>query len=486
IRATSLLGKVGKLRHGAGPRLIQEGGAQLLPPLALFLPGTGLRCCEGVTAGRWRVEATATWGGERGLGVRDPLPLPFLLPAPSPTGAGHATHPGPCAGAPGNSPSSPGSGGRAQPTQGKHQPPPPCLPPVCREAEGLCEVLAATQGAPLALAPELTRAVTNVVCALCFNSCYRRGDPEFETMLQYSQGIVDTVGKESLVDIFPWLQYFPNKDLAWLRQCIKARDELLQRKFTQHKEAFCSDSVSDLMDALLRAKFNMENNNSRLDPGLELTDDHLLMTVGDIFGAGVETTTTTLKWAIIYMLHYPEVQRKIQEELDQQLGLERRPQLSDRQRLPYLEATISEVLRIRPIAPLLIPHVALVDSSIGEYVIPKGAHVIVNVWAIHHDRDEWDKPEEFNPGRFLDERGQRIYSPTTSYMPFGLGVRACLGEVLAKMELFLLLSWILQRFTLELPAHHPLPSLEGKFGIVLQATGFDIKAVPREPGRAGP
>uniref|UniRef100_A0A7M4F2F4 Steroid 17-alpha-hydroxylase/17,20 lyase n=1 Tax=Crocodylus porosus TaxID=8502 RepID=A0A7M4F2F4_CROPO len=357
---------------------------------------------------------------------------------------------------------------------------------VCREAEGLCEVLAATQGAPLALAPELTRAVTNVVCALCFNSCYRRGDPEFETMLQYSQGIVDTVGKESLVDIFPWLQYFPNKDLAWLRQCIKARDELLQRKFTQHKEAFCSDSVSDLMDALLRAKFNMENNNSRLDPGLELTDDHLLMTVGDIFGAGVETTTTTLKWAIIYMLHYPEVQRKIQEELDQQLGLERRPQLSDRQRLPYLEATISEVLRIRPIAPLLIPHVALVDSSIGEYVIPKGAHVIVNVWAIHHDRDEWDKPEEFNPGRFLDERGQRIYSPTTSYMPFGLGVRACLGEVLAKMELFLLLSWILQRFTLELPAHHPLPSLEGKFGIVLQATGFDIKAVPREPGRAGP
>ncbi|XP_019358289.1 PREDICTED: steroid 17-alpha-hydroxylase/17,20 lyase [Gavialis gangeticus] len=357
---------------------------------------------------------------------------------------------------------------------------------VCREAEGLCEVLAATQGAPLAMAPELTRAVTNVVCSLCFNSSYRRGDPEFETMLQYSQGIVDTVGKESLVDIFPWLQYFPNKGLAWLRQCIKARDELLQKKFTEHKKAFCSDSVSDLMDALLRAKFNMENNNSRLDPGLELSDDHLLMTVGDIFGAGVETTTTALKWAVIYMLHYPEVQRKIQEELDQQLGLERRPQLSDRQRLPYLEATISEVLRIRPVAPLLIPHVALVDSSIGDYIIPKGAHVIVNIWAIHHDEDEWDKPEEFNPGRFLDERGQRIYSPTPSYMPFGSGVRACLGEVLAKMELFLLLSWILQRFTLELPPHHPLPSLAGKFGIVLQATGFDVKAVPREPGRAGP
>lgn len=60
------------------------------------------------------------------------------------------------------------------------------------------------------MAPELTRAVTNVVCSLCFNSSYRRGDPEFEAMLEYSQGIVDTVAKESLVDIFPWLQVSGN------------------------------------------------------------------------------------------------------------------------------------------------------------------------------------------------------------------------------------------------------------------------------------
>lgn len=61
------------------------------------------------------------------------------------------------------------------------------------------------------------------------------------------------------------------------------------------------------MDALLRAQLNMENNNSRLLPGVKLTDDHLLMTVGDIFGAGVETTTTVLKWTVLYLLYYPEV-----------------------------------------------------------------------------------------------------------------------------------------------------------------------------------
>lgn len=81
-------------------------------------------------------------------------------------------------------------------------------PSVCTEAQALCSVLfeAAAAGLALDLSPELTRAVTNVICSLCFNSSYRRGDLEFEAMLHYSQGIVDTVAKDSLVDIFPWLQ----------------------------------------------------------------------------------------------------------------------------------------------------------------------------------------------------------------------------------------------------------------------------------------
>ncbi|XP_032622784.1 steroid 17-alpha-hydroxylase/17,20 lyase [Chelonoidis abingdonii] len=356
---------------------------------------------------------------------------------------------------------------------------------ICREAASLCETLSTSQDPLLDTALEFNRAITNVMCSLCFSFCYRRGDPEFEAMLQYSQGIVDTVAQESLVDIFPWLQVFPNKDLALLKRCVEVRDQLLQKQFKKHKEALGSDSTNDLMDVLLRAQLNMENNNSRLAQPLELTDDHLLMTVGDIFGAGVETTSTTLKWAVLYLLHYPEVQRKIQEELDQKIGFERHPQLSDRQQLPYLEATISEVLRIRPVSPLLIPHVALTEASIGEYTIPKGAQVIINLWSLHHDEKEWDKPGEFNPGRFLDERGNRLYSPSPSYLPFGAGIRVCLGEGLAKMELFLFLAWILQRFTLEALPGQPLPALEGKFGVVLQVQPFKVKARLRAAWRDG-
>ncbi|XP_064419017.1 steroid 17-alpha-hydroxylase/17,20 lyase [Latimeria chalumnae] len=351
---------------------------------------------------------------------------------------------------------------------------------IGQEAASMCQTLTEMQGTAVDLGPELTRAVTNVVCSLCFNSCYERGDPEFEAMLTYSKGIVDTVAKDSLVDIFPWIQIFPNDDLRTLKKCVAIRDELLYQKYEQHKANYDDNSVTDLLDTLLRAKLNAENNNNSVVQDIGLTDDHVLMTVADIFGAGVETTTTVLQWAIVYLLHNRKVQETIQAEIDSKIGFERQPKLSDRGSLPYLEATISELLRIRPVAPLLIPHVAMADSSIGEYFIPKGARVIINLWSLHHDEENWKDPAIFDPTRFLDEEGNHIYSPSASYLPFGAGVRVCLGEALAKMELFLFLAWILQRFTLELPNGCPLPDLEGKFGVVLQPKKFKTNARLRE------
>ncbi|XP_055758169.1 steroid 17-alpha-hydroxylase/17,20 lyase isoform X2 [Salvelinus fontinalis] len=313
---------------------------------------------------------------------------------------------------------------------------------ICREALSLCDTLRESGSASLDLSPELTRAVTNVVCSLCFSSSYCRGDPEFEAMLQFNQGIVDTVAKDSLVDIFPWLQVFPNADLRILKQCVSIRDKLLQKKYEEHKSDYSDHEQRDLLDALLRAKRSAENNNT------------------------AEITTET-------------VQKRIQEELDSVVGVDRTPQLSDRGSLPYLEATIREVLRIRPVAPLLIPHVAQTDTSIGKFTVRKGARIIINLWSLHHDEKEWKNPEMFDPGRFLNEEGTGLCIPSPSYLPFGAGVRVCLGEALAKMEIFLFLSWILQRLTMSVSPGQPLPSLEGKFGVVLQPVKYKVNATPR-------
>ncbi|XP_061692190.1 steroid 17-alpha-hydroxylase/17,20 lyase isoform X5 [Syngnathoides biaculeatus] len=277
---------------------------------------------------------------------------------------------------------------------------------ICSQAQCLCSIMSEKSAAEESVdfSPDLTRVVTNVICSLCFNSTYSIGDPEFEAILLYSQGILDTVAKDSLVDIFPWLQVFPNADLHLLKQCVSIRDTVLQKKYEEHK-----------------------------------------------------------------------VQKRIQEEIDSRLGGEQTPLLKDRGSLPYLEATIREVLRIRPVSPLLIPHVALKDTSLGNCKVRKGTRVIVNLWSLHHDEKEWKNPDLFDPGRFLNSEGTGLINPSSSYLPFGAGVRVCLGEALAKMELFIFLSWILQRFTFSTPPGQPPPDLEGKFGVVLQPVKYKVE-----------
>uniref|UniRef100_A0A8C9TR49 Cytochrome P450, family 17, subfamily A, polypeptide 2 n=1 Tax=Scleropages formosus TaxID=113540 RepID=A0A8C9TR49_SCLFO len=336
---------------------------------------------------------------------------------------------------------------------------------VCEEAASLCSDLSAQSGQPVDLELPLMQAVTNVVCTLVFGSTYQPHDPEFHSVMEYNSGIVQTIARGNVVDIFPWLKIFPNKDLKKLKECIRVRDELLSKKLEEHKATYSPEETRDLLDALLKGQRSSGDESS-------ITDDHVLMTAAEVFGAGVETTSTTLLWMIAFLLHHPEVQDRIHQELDKQIGRDRMPTLADRGRLPYLESTLCEVMRIRPVSPVLIPHVALRDTSLGEHSIPKGTRVLVNMWSIHHDPQEWDEPDKFKPERFLDADGQRFSPPC--FLPFGAGPRVCVGESLAKLELFLFSGWLLQRFTFTVPQGAPLPDLQGRFGVVLQPIPFKM------------
>uniref|UniRef100_A0A2K6MHL8 Steroid 17-alpha-hydroxylase/17,20 lyase n=3 Tax=Colobinae TaxID=9569 RepID=A0A2K6MHL8_RHIBE len=249
-------------------------------------------------------------------------------------------------------------------------------------------------------------------------------------------------------------------------------------------EKFRSDSITNMLDILMQAKMNSDNGNAGPDQDSELlSDNHILTTIGDIFGAGVETTTSVVKWIVAFLLHNPQVMKKLYEEIDQNVGFSRTPTISDRNRLLLLEATIREVLRIRPVAPMLIPHKANVDSSIGEFAVDKGTHVIINLWALHHNEKEWHQPDQFMPERFLNPAGTQLISPSLSYLPFGAGPRSCIGEILARQELFLIMAWLLQRFDLEVPDDGQLPSLEGNPKVVFLIDSFKVKIKVRQAWR---
>ncbi|XP_060951676.1 steroid 17-alpha-hydroxylase/17,20 lyase [Limanda limanda] len=327
--------------------------------------------------------------------------------------------------------------------------------------------------------PAVTRAITNVVCTLVFSATYRHGDAELQEVIQYNDGIVETIARGGLVDIFPWMKVFPNSSLKKLKDCILVRDRLLTRKLEEHKASLSDGDPRDLLDALLKGKTDRSSGSE----GELITDDHVLMTAAEAFGAGVETTSTTLLWILAYLLHHPEVQDRVQKELDEQVGNDRAVSVSDRGRLPYLDCVINEGMRIRPVSPVLIPHTAMTHSSIGGHSVAPGTRVLVNMWAIHHNPRHWDKPDLFNPDRFLDDKGQRV--TPSCFLPFGAGPRVCVGESLARLELFLFLSSLLQRMSFRLPDGGPSPDLQGRLGVVLQPLPYMVIVTPRAGWEGG-
>uniref|UniRef100_A0A8C3HDX8 Steroid 21-hydroxylase n=1 Tax=Chrysemys picta bellii TaxID=8478 RepID=A0A8C3HDX8_CHRPI len=175
----------------------------------------------------------------------------------------------------------------------------------------------------------------------------------------------------------------------------------------------------------------------------------------------------------------PQVQDGIHAELHRVLGPERPPSYGDRDRLPLLSATISETLRLRPVAPLALPHSTTRDTSLLGFTIPKGTTVIPNLFAAHHDEGTWSRPLEFRPERFLEADDPRLAQ--RNLLPFSCGARACLGETLARAEIFVFLGHVLREFRLEPPAPGALPALRGVYGTVMRCPPFRVRFLPWGP-----
>ncbi|XP_003723543.2 cytochrome P450 2U1 [Strongylocentrotus purpuratus] len=110
----------------------------------------------------------------------------------------------------------------------------------------------------------------------------------------------------------------------------------------------------------------------------------------------------------MYMILHQDVQEKIHKELDDVVGRNRLPSLTDRPNLPYTEATLLEIQRFATITPLGVPHAPVQDTVLNGYDIPKGTVVLPNLWAIHHEPDLWKNPDEFNPARFLNPDTKQV------------------------------------------------------------------------------
>ncbi|XP_066270582.1 cytochrome P450 2U1-like [Branchiostoma lanceolatum] len=208
---------------------------------------------------------------------------------------------------------------------------------------------------------------------------------------------------------------------------------------------------------------------------------HLLPMVADLLTAGMETTATTLNWASLYMALYPDVQRKVQDELEAAVGKGRAPTLADVPKLPFTEATIKELQRICNVAPLAVPRMTATDVELRGYRIPKGTQVCMNLYTVHMDPKYFAEPEVFNPNRFLGDDGK--VQKMEAFAPFSAGRRVCIGEQMARNELMIFFTTMMTHFTFKLPEGAPAPDTsKGKLGITLSPPDFEVLAVRRTSG----
>ncbi|XP_069337925.1 cytochrome P450 1A2 [Eulemur rufifrons] len=294
---------------------------------------------------------------------------------------------------------------------------------------------------------QVVASVTNVIGAMCFRQHFPQGSEEMLSLVRSSHEFSESATSGNPVDFIPILRYLPNPALQRFKDFNQRFLRFLQKTVREHYQDFDKNSVQDITGAL----FKYREMGSRASGDL-IPQEKIVNLINDIFGAGFDTITTAISWSLMYLVTKPDIQRKIQKELDAVIGRARRPRLSDRPQLPYLEAFILETFRHSSFVPFTIPHCTTRDTTLNGFYIPKECCVFVNQWQVNHDQEIWGDPSEFRPERFLTAKGTAIDKPLSEkVMLFGLGKRRCIGEVLARWEVFLFLAILLQQLEFSVP-----------------------------------
>jgi len=170
--------------------------------------------------------------------------------------------------------------------------------------------------------------------------------------------------------------------------------------------------------------------------------------------AGYETTSVAITWTLYHLAMNPDKLAKVQEEVDQELG-DRMPTMQDLDRLKFVTMVLKETMRLIPPAGIILREAAE-DVVVGDYHFPKGAGVLVSPYAVHHDEQVWDRPEEFHPERFDEEDPNVRSRHPLAWLPFGAGPRNCIGQRFAMMEAKAVLGVLCRRFVLSVDPTHPV------------------------------
>ncbi|KAM0334486.1 hypothetical protein ACHAQA_001515 [Verticillium albo-atrum] len=261
-----------------------------------------------------------------------------------------------------------------------------------------------------------------------------------KTLRVTTQGLLETISPAgALPNVVSFLAGLPRWASPWQRK-EAARHAEEAKLFTR-----CMSSVRSSMENGVAQPSFVHSFMGGKGPGGKYADVEswdAMYTVGQMAIAGALTIGSPIQSFLLAMLHFPEWQRKLQDEIEA-VCQGRCPEWSDRESLPMLRAVVKEVIRWRPPVPTGIPHALEQDDVYEGYFIPKGATIHALEWSITRDPTTYPDPEIFNPARWLDESYPTFKAPLTTYpnlanySQFGFGRRTCQGVSIVEQDLFL-------------------------------------------------
>ncbi|XVF77162.1 hypothetical protein PTKIN_Ptkin14bG0023000 [Pterospermum kingtungense] len=317
------------------------------------------------------------------------------------------------------------------------------------EVSDLIKSISMNEGSPI----NLSKKIFSVSYGITARAAFGKKTKAQEEFIRIVSEALKLASGFCLPDMYPSsvvLKKFSGMRIK-LEKLHKASDRILENIVTEHKEkrnkmteaAAKGEGEGDLVDVLLKLQ-------QQGDLEFPLTNDNLKAVIRDMFGAGSETSATTIEWAMSELLKNPELMKKAQNEVRGVFGENGRVNEEKIRELNFLKLVIKETLRLHPAAPLLIPRECSENCVINGYYIPAKTKVITNAWAIQRDPCNWEEAEEFLPERFLnssvDFRGTHF-----EYIPFGAGRRICPGISFGLPSVELLLANLLYNFDWKLP-----------------------------------
>ncbi|PIL22641.1 cytochrome P450 [Ganoderma sinense ZZ0214-1] len=269
-----------------------------------------------------------------------------------------------------------------------------------------------------------------------------------------------------LIESYPWLRYVPGMT-SKLEMWHQEELNLYRGQVEAVKQRLAKNEVQPCFTTYL-----LEHQEES-----GLSDDELAYLAGSMFGAGSDTTSGVLGFFVMAAAKYPDTQRRVQAQLDAVIGQDRLPTFTDQDRLPEVWAYIEELFRWRPVAPAGISHAATEDVFWGDYVIPAGTEVVGCHWAIARDPDVFPDGDTFNPGRWLDDKGQM--RTDLRFFNWGFGRRICPGQHLADRSLFITIALTLWAFDMSEDPAHPINTMAIKDGGLAHSEQFAVRFRPR-------